>query len=506
MIPTRYRNVFFLSILLVIVFLTTYFHGHIRRASTPYIEDIHDKFYPDPDPDPDPPKPIYKHKSQLVLPPVVDNFPLAAAAHSASDLPPIPAWNAPPSDHVPERTPLFIGFTRNWRVLQQCVVSYITAGWPPQDIYIIENTGVMNSNKNGLLSLQNPFFLNHTRLEMLGVNVMITPTLLTFAQLQNFFISTAIQNEWGYYFWSHMDIVALSFENRYDDAVRAGKESPDIAKEPFKWKSLYENCIDTLRRALALPADSETGSPARWGMRFFSYDRLALVNVAAFVDIGAWDTMIPFYMTDCDMHWRLEVSGYSIIEDPVGMIYDVASSLDDLLVLYRKVEANPSGGEVPGVSFTDPNEVEKKLEEMEQSENELEAELNNRSLAVRSVQPRDEASTNNSASTSVVTAWQEDNPFPSPSPLFLNLLHTLDSMVASKHSSKGGRNTWQGRAKGGEGDPFYRDSAGFENAILMTIEHGRRVFAEKWGHRDCDLADVGLKPDDAWLVEHDWRD
>ena len=85
-----------------------------------------------------------------------------------------------PNSSCSENTPLFIGFTRNWRLLQQAVVSYITAGWPPEDIYIVENTGVMKSNANGQLSLQNPFFLKHTRLDMLGVNVLITPTLITF--------------------------------------------------------------------------------------------------------------------------------------------------------------------------------------------------------------------------------------------------------------------------------------------------------------------------------------
>ncbi len=80
--------------------------------------------------------------------------------------------------HYEEETPLFIGFTRNWPQLLQCVVSYIAAGWPPGDIYVVENTGVMNSNKDGKLSLQNPFYLNHTQLGMLGVNVIVVSFLL----------------------------------------------------------------------------------------------------------------------------------------------------------------------------------------------------------------------------------------------------------------------------------------------------------------------------------------
>jgi hypothetical protein len=34
---------------------------------------------------------------------------------------------------------------------------------------------------------------------------------------------------------------------------------------------------------------------------------------------------------------------------------------------------------------------------------------------------------------------------------------------------------------------------GFEQAIQMTIDHGRAVFAEKWGHRDCDIVGLGWR-------------
>jgi hypothetical protein len=217
------------------------------------------------------PSPRYKPQPTQISLPIVDNFPLAAAAHSASDLPSIPSWNVPPSPHVKENTPLFIGFTRNWRLLQQVVVSYITSGWPPSDIYVVENTGVINANKDSLLSLQNPFFLNHTRLEMLGVNVLVTPTLFTFAQLQSFYLYESVQRGWSTYFWSHMDVVAVSMEGKDDGGFKG------------EFKSIYTRCVEALR---------EVGG--RWAMRFFSYDRLALVNVDAFIEVGGWDTMIPF--------------------------------------------------------------------------------------------------------------------------------------------------------------------------------------------------------------------
>lgn len=116
------------------------------------------------------PKPPYK-LPKPPAPPVPDPFPLLSQ-------------NPPPGRSVlrgpnareqryHQPTPLLVGFTRNWPQLLQCVVSYIAAGWPPEEIYVVENTGVMHANRDGKLTLQNPFYLNHTQLGMLGVNVVI---------------------------------------------------------------------------------------------------------------------------------------------------------------------------------------------------------------------------------------------------------------------------------------------------------------------------------------------
>ncbi len=125
--------------------------------------------------------------------PVPDPFPLLSQnpPPKASPLqaPPI---NRPPRRHYAEKTPLFVGFTRNWPQLLQCVVSYIAAGWPPEDIYVVENTGVMLANQEGKLTLQNPFYLNHTQLGMLGVNVIIVrpPSPSQFTALYTDFLFT----------------------------------------------------------------------------------------------------------------------------------------------------------------------------------------------------------------------------------------------------------------------------------------------------------------------------
>ncbi|KAH7397554.1 hypothetical protein BKA64DRAFT_733657 [Cadophora sp. MPI-SDFR-AT-0126] len=499
----------------------------------------------------------YKPVPKIVPDPIIDNFPLAAAAHSPQDLPPIPPWNRPPAEHVPENTPLFIGFTRNWRILQQVVVSYITAGWPAEDIYVIENTGVFDSNAKGLLSLQNPFFLNHTRLHLFGVNILVTPTLLSFAQLQNYYIWHSIEMGWKQYFWGHMDIVAMSFEDRYVDPGSSGDgtekgEKGDVggagagagAGEDVKndemnkyknFKSLYMSCVQALREATK--KDDGSSADRRWAMRFFNYDKLALVNVAGFVEIGAWDTQIPYYMTDCDMHARLNMAGLEIKDAPAGFLIDVGESLNDLYTLYRKSDSPPA-------AFIDPQILERKKKKKgkraaEDAPNASEAENDivsrsvdsvfelKRDAAPRPLLAKDSKSEKREANeTSSKTAWythllSPTSPGPRPtspnnnntqhtpsdtinSPSFTHLLNTLEAMQHTKAAGSHGRNMWQARQRGGQDDPFYRNAVGFERGIVMAIDHGKEVFAEKWGHRGCDVWELGLGLGDAWRVERDW--
>ena len=383
----------------------------------------------------DKPKPLYKPVPEKP-PSIEDNFPLAARARSASELPPIPSWNMPPTDHVQHATPLFIGFTRNWHVLQQTVVSYIVAGWPASDIYVVENTGVMNSNREGLLSLQNPFYLDHHRLtDILRVNVLHTPTLLTFAQLQNFYIYTALEKGWEHYWWAHMDTVVVSDE--------------EFEGQPYK--SLYMRAIETLEETL----DPSWG---RLATLWFAYDRLALVRTKASIDVGGWDTLIPFYKTDCDMHERLWMKGFRIENVNVGKVWDVAETLNDLEILYRrgKMGEKDERGAEDGVERTALD----KREETEVQKN---------------------------------------------SPAYKELLVKLDELQTAKAKSADGRNTWQARQKGGHGEPFYRDSDGFEKGLAMLMDHGRNVFSEKWGREECDIRDAGLKEGDEWRVVADWE-
>ena len=206
----------------------------------------------------------------------------------------------------------------------------------------------------------------------------------------------------------------------------------EFSGEPYR--SLYMRAVDALRETL----DPAWGSLAT---RWFSYDKLALVRTQAFVDIGGWDTMIPFYMTDCDMHERLWMRKFRIENADAGRVWDVHTALDDLERLYRRDDNLPKGG----------TEVQRNS-----------------------------------------TAYHE-------------LVRSLNEMQDLKSNAEGGRNTWQARQRGGQGEPFYRDPEGFERGISMWMDLGRDVFTEKWGRSPCDLREAGLGEDDAWRMVNDWE-
>ncbi|KAK3058184.1 hypothetical protein LTR09_001262 [Extremus antarcticus] len=393
-------------------------------------------------PQPPPPgEPHWKYKpTPPPKPPVIEHFPRAASAKAPSDLPSVPSWNTPPSPHVNESTPLFIGFARTWELLQQCVVSYIAAGWPPGDIYVVENTGTMDANRLGRLTLQNPLYLDYKRLtDAFGVNVITAPTLLSFAQLQNLFLYIAISNGWDHYFWGHMDVAVLSNE---------AWEDPETGE----YKNLYMRAVDDIREARRTRDEpDDQGRTGGWAIRFYAYDRLALVNRTAFEQVGGWDPMIPYYATDCDMHSRLFMSGFKQGDVSVGRIFDVAGSLEDVELLYHRDPVDPR---------------------LDDSDPDLHPTL-------ADILPEDVRG----------------------GAAFEHLQGKLQDLNDAK--GHGDRLRWQGVQQGGQGEPYYRDAEGFQQSIVMLAEQGKKIMAEKWGHRGCNLK--GLKFEDAWKVEHDWE-
>lgn len=168
----------------------------------------------------------------------------------------------------------------------------------------------MDANAQGKLSPQNPFYLDHHRLQnVFGVNVVVMPSLQTFAQLQNYYLFRSLSEGWPQYYWAHMDIIVMSPE-AIDD-----------------YKSFYLKAVDALRDARE--------KDRRWALRYFAYDWVTLMNVEAMVDLGGWDSMISYYTTDCDMYARMAMKQYSRDTYFAGPVWDIGSLLEDLAIFYR---------------------------------------------------------------------------------------------------------------------------------------------------------------------------
>lgn len=209
---------------------------------------------------------------------------------------------------------LLIGFGRNWFMLQQCIVSYLAAGWPAHHITIVDNSGVMDSNIQMRLSPSNPSYVNYTRLAELGVNYQRTPALLTFSQLQNYYISLALENGWDYYLWGHMDVVVFS----------------DESTTPYK--SFYQNILDDIRPTIE--------NLDNWALHFYKFDWLTLVNTKSYNLLGGFDPAIPYYTSDCDFYSRIGMygqkygNGFKLVDVEIPFIWDLADELADLSVFF----------------------------------------------------------------------------------------------------------------------------------------------------------------------------
>lgn len=420
-----------------------------------------------------PPSPKYKPTPTYTPPPVQDPFPLL----TASTPPPIPKWNRPRKGlhkeyDLPIAPPLLIGFTRTWPILLQAIVSYITAGWPPEQIYVVENTGVHMANMRDQLTLQNPFYLNHTQLRKLGVNVIQTPVLLNFAQLQNFYLDLATRRDWPYYFWSHQDVLTLSYEE--------GRQGLTPRYNETGYKTVYELACHWL--------DDARKNDGHWAVRFFAYDHLALVNPRAYEHVGGWDTLIPYYLTDCDMHSRLLMANYTMLERPAGTVTDTSTALQDLIALYRDPAEKPD--------LTDPNPpAPPEAKESDKPDKSKKNKSDEKTVKVLKRAPSSSEEEREKAKlhdANLAYYW--------------DLRHVSDRMFWYKHGDRG-RNTWQQGQHGGQGEPYHYPADGLAEGIEVLTEAGREVYRRKWGHRDCDLLEgAGLTLGDQWRVEKDWKD
>jgi hypothetical protein len=412
----------------------------------------------------------------LYYPPIGSNF-----------LPHVADYNKPP--RYRPRTPLLIPFTRNNTLMRQTVLSYISAGWPRADIIIVDNSGTMDANNRRLLSRANPFFLDYDMYRgRYGISVLQTPTLLNFAQLQNFMVRVAISRDWPYYFWSHMDVAVLSAEEKtpyksfyqrtLDVLAESGLDQWAISAHDSRFlkpnrgpgvpsndrKDIFASFLDrTPKEDPQLQAKKKRGLlPKKWGIKMFAYDYLTLVNVQAWRETGQWDPFIPYYNTDCDFYQRMAFAGYVPETVEVGHVFDVA-----------EVVADPEARFFPARSQRARNRWGRGPTGPEQDGGSL---------------------------ASMRYRW---------------LKAELQELVERKTLNPGGRNSWQSGAKDDRGpagkdgkpkrgvmEPWTYDPRGFQAAWWEAADTGRVMYIKKWGTLDCDLKGAGKSLDDVWMLEY----
>jgi hypothetical protein len=347
-------------------------------------------------------------------------------------------------------------------MLRQAVLSYIAAGWPRNDIVIVDNTGVMDSNYRHALAPDNPFFLDYDMFRRrYGVSILQTPTLLNFAQLQNFFLRAAVARQWPFFFWSHMDIAILggediapykSFYHRVIDVLDSVGLDQYSTMPPTPEQEDGKEDQSSTRHTL-VEMRTNRHQDLKWAIKFFEFDNLALINVDAWKHIGPWDVFIPYYNTDCDAYARVLLSGYTKDEVQAGYIFDVANVVEDPEIRFFPAE----------------NELDRKKWGL--------------------------------APEGPERAGGEVN-----STRFQWLKFELEEMMDIKNTNEMGRNTWQGahlnRKPLKHVEPWAHDPKAFQAAWWAAADFGRAMYVKKWGTLQCDLEDSNKTLDDAWLQEY----
>ncbi|KAL7935449.1 hypothetical protein V8C35DRAFT_333938 [Trichoderma chlorosporum] len=215
-------------------------------------------------------------------------------------------------------------------------------------------------------------------------------------------------------------------------------------EEETPYTSFYQRVLGVLEEA-----ESSRVAGKKWAAKFFNFDYLTLINVDAWRHIGQWDVFIPYYATDCDAYGRVKMMGYTIDGVHAGHIWDMNNFVED-----------------PEARFFPPSAL-----------------------------PTPEQDSDSANHTS------EDN-MPN-SERFQALRNDLQKIQDDKNSDKKGRNTWQNMQKGGKGEPWTYDPAGFQIAWWEMAEDGRKLFRHKWGEGACDLYEKEKTLDDMWKGAED---
>jgi hypothetical protein len=242
------------------------------------------------------------------------------------------------------------------------------------------------------------------------------------------------------------------------------------AEDIVPYKSFYHRVLDIMdsanidtSRNMVVESDREEAKKRKlrkrstgkdkWAVKFFDFDNLALIKVAAWREIGQWDVFIPYYTTDCDAYSRMVIAGYRRDDVQAGYMFDVAGVLDD-----------PEERFFPGTSQKSRDKWGFGPEGPEPAGGRL-------------------------------NSWR-----------FRSLKSSLNATMEQKRNNTFGRNTWQGAfakaQKRKPAEPWSYDPRGFQSAWWATADAGRETYIKKWGTMKCELNLVNKTEQDIWLLDY----
>lgn len=122
---------------------------------------------------------------------------------------------------------------------------------------------------------------------------VMPPVPLTFSQSQNLMLKIAKGRKVPFYFFMHSD-------------AEAGPDTIEL---------LYQMAMHEC-------------SQGKWGAIFTAYDALAAFNTNAMESIGGWDTMLSWYLADCDCYRRLRLAGYPTLNSFLPVTHEASQTLN----------------------------------------------------------------------------------------------------------------------------------------------------------------------------------
>jgi hypothetical protein len=65
----------------------------------------------------------------------------------------------------------------------------------------------------------------------------------------------------------------------------------------------------------------------KWAVVFSAYDAFAAFNTQAFLEVGGWDEVFPWYFSDGSVYHKLRVAGYELVESNLPVKHEPSQTI-----------------------------------------------------------------------------------------------------------------------------------------------------------------------------------